>query len=167
VTLPGGSPRPASSDRTKPGGSALAFTEEDLFGTWKLVSASSRDVSSGEVSHAFGGPHPVGFICYGKDRRMMAVIAFDNRIKPARVDQTTVEQRDQLFKTMAAYAGTYAVCGDSVQHHIDVSWNETWSGTSVTRDITLQDGKLVLTSRPLLDLDGKTVVLTAVWDRVK
>jgi hypothetical protein len=143
------------------------FAEADLLGTWKLVSASSRDVVSGEMSHAFGGPHPAGFISYGKDRRMMALIAYDNRIKPARADQTTVEQRDLLFKTMAAYAGTYTVSGNSVQHHIDVSWNETWTGTSVTRDVTYQDGKLVLTSRPLLDLDGKTVVLTAIWERVR
>lgn len=144
-----------------------AFSEEHLLGTWKLISASSRDVDSGEVSHAFGGPHPVGFISYTGDHRMMAVIAYDNRIKPARVDQTTVEQRDQLFKTMAAYAGTYAVSGNSVQHHIDVSWNETWTRSSVTRDIAFKDGKLVLTSRPLLDLDGRTVVLTAIWDKVK
>jgi hypothetical protein len=98
---------------------------------------------------------------------MMAVGAHDNRIKPARVDQTTAEQRDQLFNTMFAYAGTYTVSGTSVQHHIDVSWNETWTGTSVTRDISFEDGKLVLTSRPLLGHDGRTVVLTAIWDKVK
>lgn len=144
-----------------------AFAEQDLLGTWRLVSASSKDVDSGAITHAFGGPNPVGFISYGKDRRMMAVIAYDNRIKPARVDQTTAEQRDQLFETMAAYAGTYTLSGTSVQHHIDVSWNETWTSTSVTRDITFKEGMLVLTSRPLLDRDGKTVVLTAIWDKVR
>jgi Lipocalin-like domain len=144
-----------------------AFTAEHLVGTWRLVSASSREVNSGAVTQAFGGPHPVGFISYGQDGRMMAVIAYDNRIKPARVDQTTAEQRDELFKTMAAYAGTYTVSGNSVQHHIDVSWNETWTGTRVTRDISFADGKLVLTSHPLLDRDGKTVVLTATWDKVR
>jgi hypothetical protein len=143
-----------------------AFTDEDLLGTWRLVSASSKDVDSGTITHAFGGPHPVGFISYGKDRRMMAVIAYDNRIKPTRVDQTTLEQREQLFQTLAAYAGTYSVSGSSVQHDIDVSWNETWTGTSVTRDIAFKNGMLVLTSRPMLDRDGKTVVLTAIWDRI-
>jgi hypothetical protein len=142
-------------------------TEEDLVGTWRLVSASSKDVSSGQVADAFGGPHPVGFISYAKDHRMMAIGAYDNRLKPAHMDQTTAEQRDELFKTMFAYAGTYTVSGGSVQHHIDVSWNETWTGTSVTRDIGFQDGKLVLTSPPLLDYEGKTVVLTAVWDKVR
>jgi hypothetical protein len=146
---------------------SAAYTEQDLLGTWRLVGASSRDVSSGEVTHAFGGAHPVGFISYARDHRMMAVGAYDNRIKPARVDQTTAEQRDQLFKTMFAYAGTYTVSGTSVQHHIDVSWNETWTGTSVTRDISFEDGKLVLTSRPLPHHDGRTVVLTAIWDKVK
>jgi hypothetical protein len=141
------------------------YTEEDLLGTWKLVSASSRDVVTGAVKPAFGGPHPVGFISYGKDHRMMTVVAYEKRIKPDRVDHTTSEQRDQLFKTMFAYAGTYTVCGGSVQHHIEVSWNETWTGTTVTRDISFEDGRLVLTTRPPLSLEGRTVVLTATWEK--
>jgi hypothetical protein len=35
-----------------------AYTEQDLWGTWRLVGASSKDVSSGEVTHAFGGAQP-------------------------------------------------------------------------------------------------------------
>lgn len=145
----------------------MAYTEEDLLGTWKMVGASSKDVKTGEVTQAFGGPHPVGFISYGKDHRMMTVAAYDSRLKPERVDHTTAQQRDQLFGTMFAYAGTYTVSASSVQHHIEVSWNETWTGTTVTRDISFQDGKLVLTTRPQLSLEGKMVVLTVIWEKVK
>ena len=146
---------------------SMAYTEEDLLGTWKLLGASRKDVSTGQVTQAFGGVHAVGFISYGKDHRMMTVAAYGNRIKPARVDQTTLEDRDQLFRTMFAYAGTYTVSGNWVQHHIEVSWNETWTGTTVIRDISFQDGKLVLTTRPQLSADGKTEVLTLIWERVK
>src|SRR5258708_2665110 len=144
----------------------MAYSEEDLLGTWKMVAACRQDVNTGEVSEAFGGPHPVGVISYGKDHRMMTVAAYDNRINPDHVDHATSEQRDQLFRTMFAYAGTYTVSGNSVQHHIEVSWNETWTGTTVTRDIRFQDGKLVLTTRSPLSLDAKTVMLTVIWEKV-
>jgi Lipocalin-like domain len=134
-----------------------AYSEEDLLGTWKLLGGSRKDVNTGEVTEAFGGPHPVGFISYGKDHRMMTVAAYDHRIKPERVDLASPEQRAQLFSTMFAYAGTFTVSGNTVQHHVETSWNETWTGTTVTRDISFQDGKLVLTTRPQLSLDGKTV----------
>src|SRR5487761_2208274 len=93
---------------------AQAVTEQDLWGSWKLVNASRKDVTTGEVSDAYGGPHPTGFISYGKDHRMIVLITFDNRIKPERVDTATPEQRAQLFNSMLAYAGTYSITGNSV-----------------------------------------------------
>jgi len=144
-----------------------AYSEDDLVGTWRLVSAFKKDVETGEVSDAYGGPHPVGFLSYGRDHRMMAMAAYDNRVKPARVDQTTPELRDQLFQTYFAYAGTYSVTGESVQHHIEASWNETWTGTTVTRDIKFDNGRLILTTRPQLGANGRMVVLTLTWERIK
>jgi Lipocalin-like domain len=34
-----------------------------------------------------------------------------------------------LFDTMFAYSGAYTVESDRVVHHVDLSWNEAWSGT--------------------------------------
>ena len=146
---------------------SLAYSEDDLVGTWKLVGAFMKDVETGEVTDAYGGPHPTGFLSYGRDHRVIAMAAYDKRIKPARVDQTTPEQRDQLFQTYFAYAGTYSVSGDSVQHHIETSWNETWTGTTVTRDIKFRNGKLILTTRPQLRLTGRTVVVTLTWEKIR
>ena len=146
---------------------SIAYDEHDLVGTWKLVSAFMKNAENGEVSEAYGGPNPTGFLSYGSDHRMMAMAAYDRRIKPERVDQTTPEQRDKLFQTYFAYAGTYSVSGDSVQHHIEASWNETWTGTTVTRDIKFQDGKLILTTRPQLRPNGKTFVITLTWEKIK
>jgi hypothetical protein len=146
---------------------SIAYGEDDVVGTWKLVSAFKKDVETGEVSDAYGGPHPIGFLSYGRDHRMMAMAAYENRIKPARVDQTTPEQRDQLFQTYFAYAGTYSISGSSVQHHIEASWNETWTGTTVTRDIKFEDGRLILTTRPQLRPNGRMVVVTLTWEKIK
>jgi hypothetical protein len=146
---------------------SFAYDENDLIGTWKLVSAFMKNVENGEVSNAYSGPHPTGFLSYGRDHRMMAMAAYDKRIKPARVDQTTPEHRDQLFQTYFAYAGTYSVSGDAVQHHIEASWNETWTGTTVTRDIKFGNGMLILTTRPQLRPNGKTFVITLTWEKIK
>ncbi len=145
---------------------SIAYGEDDLVGSWKLVSAFMKDVENGEVADAYGGPHPTGFLSYGRDHRMMAMGAYDKRIKPARVDQTTPEQRDQLFQTYFAYAGTFSVSDGSVQHHIEVSLNETWTGTTVTRDIRFENGKLILTTRPQLRPNGRTVVITLTWEKI-
>jgi hypothetical protein len=146
---------------------ASAISEQQLWGTWKLVSATKRDVNSGETADAYGGQHPNGFISYAKDHRMMAMAAYDNRFKPARVDQTTAEQRDQLYRSFWGYAGTYELKGNSIEHHIETSWNETWTGVTVTRDVAYDGKKLILTTGPQLNLEGKTIVITLTWEKVK
>jgi lipocalin-like protein len=146
---------------------SFAYDEEDFIGTWKLVSASMRNVENGEVSDAYGGPHPTGFLSYGRDHRVIAMAAYDRRFKPARVDQSTPEQRDELFLTYFAYAGTFTVSGNSIQHHIEASWNETWTGTTVIRDFKFEIDKLILTTRPQLRPNGKTYVITLTWEKIK
>jgi hypothetical protein len=143
-----------------------AATEQDLWGSWKLVSASHKDVATGEVSDAYGGPHPTGYINYGKDHRMIVMISFDNRVKPASVDGATPEQRIQLFNSMLAYAGTYSIVGNSIEHHVDASWNENRTGTTLIRDFAFDGDKLVLTTRPYMNFDGKTIIVTLLWQKV-
>jgi Lipocalin-like domain len=69
---------------------------------------------------------------------------------------------------MTAYGGTYTFDGKSVQHHIDISWNEVWTGTTVIRDITKEGDKLIYTSpaAPFTG-DGKMSEVTLVWEKVK
>lgn len=146
---------------------AFAISEEDLWGTWKLVSAIRKDVDTGDSAYAYGGPHPNGFISYSKDHRMMGMAAYDNRFKPARVDQTTADQREQLYKSYWAYAGTYTLKGNTIEHHVETSLNETWTGTTVTRDISYDGTRLILTTRPQLNLEGRTVIITLIWEKMK
>jgi hypothetical protein len=146
---------------------ALAFSEQDLWGTWKLVSAVRRDVDGNQATDAYGGPHPTGYITYGSDHRMMAMAEYDNRTRPARVDQTTPETRSELYSTFWAYAGTYELNGKTIQHHVDTSWSGAWTGTTVTRDIAYNGTHLVLTTRPQLSQDGHMVILTLTWEKVR
>ena len=61
---------------------------------------------------------------YGNDGRMLVLNLSSGRPKPDSLESITDEQRVQLFRTMVAYGGTYTIDGQSVSHHIDISWNE-------------------------------------------
>ena len=145
---------------------AFALTDEDLWGTWRLVGAVSKEVDTGATSDAYGR-HPTGFITYGKDHRVMAMASYDDRIKPQNWAASTPEERAQLFSTFWAYAGTYKLNGTTVEHHVDTSWNEVWTGTTVIRDVLFKDNQLILTTRPQPRIrDGKMNVVTLTWEKV-
>lgn len=146
--------------------SAIA-ADEGLVGTWKLVSSTRKVLDTGEVVNTWG-KNPKGFVMYGKDGRMITVLVSDDRPKPESLEKMTDHQRADLFRSMAAYAGTYKFDGNRVEHYVDVSWNEVWTGTTVTRDVRREGEKLVLTTRPApFGGDGKMSVITVVFERVK
>ena len=73
-----------------------------------------------------------------------------------------------LFYSVLSYAGTYSINGNVVTHHVDVSWNEPWTGSDQTRNVRLEGDWLHLSPPPSPDpLDGKLSVRRMVWERVK
>jgi lipocalin-like protein len=93
---------------------------------------------------------------------------FSNRPKAESLEKMTDQQRADLFRTMIAYGGTYTFRGDSVEHHIDISWNELWTGTTVIRDIKREGDRLVYTTKPApFPRDGKMSINTLVFEKVK
>jgi len=146
---------------------AVSAAEEDLAGTYRLVSSTRKILDTGEVLDTYG-KHPTGYIMYGKDGRMLALIVRDDRPKPASIEKATPEQQAALFRSMIAYGGTYKFDGKSIEHHIDISWNELWTGTTVIRDIRKEGDKLIYTTRPApFSGDGKMSVTTLIWEKVK
>ena len=136
-------------------------------GTWKIVSSTRKLIDTGEVENAWG-KNPKGYITYGKDGRMMFIVVFDDRPKPESLEKITDQQKAGLFSTMSAYAGTYKFDGNKVEHHVDVSWNEVWTGTTVVRDVKKEGDKLVITTRPARSgIDGKMTVITVTFEKVK
>jgi hypothetical protein len=146
--------------------SAIA-ADADLVGTYKLISSTMKILDTGEVKDTHG-KNPKGYIMYGTDGRMMGLMLADQRPKPESVDKITDQQRADLFRTMLAYSGTYKFDGKRVEHHIDASWNEVWTGTTVVREVTKDGDKLVYTTRPAPSSgDGKMIVVTLVWEKIK
>ena len=146
---------------------AQAIDIDKLYGTWKLVSFTSRVVATGETTDVFGRS-PSGFLSYSRDGRMNAILVRDKRPRPADMAQATTEEKAQLLTSMYAYAGTFTVEGNTVTHHVDISWNENWTGTHQVRNVRLEGDKLYISTNPQSNgLDGKIVVNELLWERVK
>jgi Lipocalin-like domain len=65
-------------------------------------------------------------------------------------------------------APTYTLEGDKVTHHVDVSWNENWTGTDVVRFCKLEGNALTITTAPNKSgFDGREGRTVVVWEKVK
>jgi len=141
--------------------------QEVLEGTWKLVSSTRTNTTTGATTDSFG-PNPLGYIMYGKDGRMMVLITRSDRPKPDSTDKITDEQRSRLFSSMLAYSGTYKFDGETIEHHIDGSWNQVWTGTTQIRNVKKDGGRLIYTTQPgPSPIDGSMGFATVVWEKVK
>src|SRR5215813_11683001 len=141
----------------------IADEKDRLIGTWKLVAAVSEELATGEKTNLYNGT-PTGFITYGADGRMMTVIVDSGRKKPA-ADIATSAEAEALFRSMAAYAGTYRISGNQVVHHVDASWNESWTGTDQVRNFKFDGERLTIATAPSPSpRTGKMSVRTLVWE---
>ena len=146
---------------------ARASAAEEILGTWKLLSYVGEDVASGARTDVMGA-HPSGYIEYGRDGRMMVIIAGTGRRKPAGSVATPAEAQ-ALLTSLLAYAGTYTLDtqAHTVTHHIDVSWDETRTGESHLRTYRFEGDRLTLTTQASRDpATGRPSVRTVVWERV-
>jgi hypothetical protein len=96
---------------------------------------------------------------------MQAIGAANGRIVPA--DPTPpVNERVALHDTMFAYAGTYSVEAGRVIHHVDISWNEVWTGTDQIRLFEVNGNTLTLTTHFIDPASGTEARYALVWEKV-
>jgi hypothetical protein len=112
------------------------------------------------------GEYPTGYLSYSADGRMQAIGAANGRIVPGAAPSDN--KRVALYDTMFAYAGTYSVEAGRVIHHVDISWNEAWTGTDQSRFFEVNGNTLTLTTTvraadPAGDTDVRYIV---VWEKV-
>jgi Lipocalin-like domain len=140
--------------------------ENPILGTWKLKSFVREVAATGEKINQMG-EKPSGYISYSADGRMYAILTADSRSKPRDANPTD-EQRVKLHQTMTAYAGTYTLHADKVIHHVDISWNEAWTGTDQVRFFKLEGNILTITSAPNKSpMDGREGRAIVVWEKMK
>jgi Lipocalin-like domain len=140
--------------------------DNPLIGTWKLISYVREVAATGERYNE-RGEHPNGYLSYAPDGRMYAIITWDNRAAPGDVVPTS-EERIKLFSTMISYAGTYTFDAEKVVHHVDISWNQNWTGTDQVRFYKLDGNTLTITSASARNFtDGREGRSILVWERLK
>jgi lipocalin-like protein len=139
--------------------------EEEIYGTWKCVSEQIKFLDTGETIDLATS----GYIMYGRDGRMMGLLVRGVRPKPDSLATMTDQQRADLFKSMISSAGTYTFDGSVMEHHIDTSWNNIWTGTTIARDVRKDGDKLVYTTKPApYSANGSRMVTdTVIWEKVK
>jgi Lipocalin-like domain len=76
-------------------------------GTWKLQSFTTEDLASGQKTDLFGA-HPSGYLSYGPDCRMYAILIKEGRKAPSDLVPTGAERID-LYSGLISYAGTYSI----------------------------------------------------------
>jgi hypothetical protein len=146
---------------------ATSWSEEaSVIGTWRLKSFVRQIVGTAESYNQLG-EHPSGFISYSPDGRMNVIFVTGDRVRPVG-SSATEEDRIKLYNSMIAYAGTYTIDGNKVVHHVDISWNGTYTGTDQVRYFTIEDGTLTIkTEINKSPIDGRQGVGILVFEKVK
>jgi hypothetical protein len=138
---------------------------QHLLGTWKLITAVREEIPSG-IKTQFLGSNPIGYINYAPDGRMLVLTVGSERRKPAGTKATSAEV-EALFRSMTSYGGTYTINGDEITHHVDVSWNESWTGTNQKRVARFEGNRVHLSTPPSLDpLTGTMSTRTMTWEKL-
>jgi hypothetical protein len=144
--------------------------DEEIWGTYKLISSTKKYLDGGNTVNSFG-EHPKGYITYGKEGRMLVLITYDGRVKPQDAVKTTIEERDALYRSMIAYGGTYTYSGNRIEHHVDISRNESQVGTTLIRNVSRDGDRLTYVTEPFPDASqetlGKMIVNTLIWEKVR
>ena len=134
-----------------------------LLGTWRLK-AYVVTTTAGEGPAPYG-QNPTGYLSYSADGRMQVIAAAKDRIVPIGAAPPDHE-RAALYDTMFAYAGTYSVHGDKVVHHVDVSWNESWTGTEQIRHFEVRGNTLTLSTRITDPTTGIESHYALIWEKL-
>ena len=143
-----------------------AWATDPLVGTWRLVSWSYEETESKAVSNPFGD-HPSGMQTFTPDGWFFVVVTDSTRKPPAGPKATDAEAA-QLYRTMAAIAGSYRTEGDKWFEKVEVHSAPAFVGTEVSGTFEIKDDRLQAKSVPFVSsVVGKQVVGTFVWERVK
>ena len=140
---------------------------DKLLGTWKLVSATSRDASGAQLDAPYGS-NPDGFLTYSEDGRVTALISYTGR-KPLSVGAkgaALLEEQAEAFKTFLAYGGRYRLTGDKVIHSIEISSIQNYVNKELVRSVKFQGNRIVLLTPPTM-VNGKIQTIELVWEHLE
>jgi Lipocalin-like domain len=135
-------------------------------GTWRLLSFTSKDVETGDVTAPYG-LYPTGFLSYTPDCRVYEIIVREHRTPPISVVATDAEKA-ALYDGLISYSGSYKIEGQRLTYHVDASWNEAWTGGTQVRQFRVDGNTLYIDAPPRKNQrDGKVSLESYMWVRLR
>jgi lipocalin-like protein len=142
------------------------MTDERFLGAWKLASLELV-AEDGEVSYPMG-KQPAGYIVYTEDGHMSVAIMAENRARFASEDigDGTTAEKAAAADTYLSYCGRFEIQGNTVVHHIEVSFFPNWVVTDQIRYFEFKEEALTLRTAPD-QVYGKMQTAKLVWRRAE
>lgn len=146
---------------------ASALSPDDVVGTWKLISNVRQAEGSDKVINNLG-ERPHGIMIITGDHRFIII----NTRAGHKVAKTT-DDFAALQRSEVAYSGLVTFSRDpgnsrglKMINHVDIAWNEEWTGTSQTRFLFLEGNRLTIRT-PLIKnpVSRENAVSTLVFER--
>lgn len=139
----------SSNTTTKKSISAVKQTsakslQEQLVGTWSLISAEDVDPNSGKwVPYTFGNP-PCGYFIYDATGHASIQIMTTPPVKIATPDSPTPAEALEIFNGYIAYFGTYTVDATNITHQLIGAWDPSQVGSAQVRPYEIKGDQLII-----------------------
>lgn len=145
----------------------MTSDSRDLVGTWKLISASSKEPSGQPLEPPYGH-NPEGLLTYTEDGRVTALISYGGRklLPLGAKSPALLEEQAEAFKTFLAYGGRYKLNGDKVIHSIEISSIQNYVDRELVRSVKFQDDQMLLITPPTM-VNGKLQAVELTWRRLQ
>lgn len=140
------------------------MTNEDLIGTWSLVSFELT-ADGRETIYPFGAGAR-GYINYTPGGYVFVAIMAAARTPFAGGDQLggTLEEKASASDTFLGYCGRYVLHADRIEHDIEISSFPNWCGKRHLRTLDASGGKLCL-STPPIKVRSVEYIARMIWER--
>ena len=132
--------------------------QEQLVGTWRLISAEDRSSASDPwIPYTFGNP-PSGYFIYDATGHASIQIMTTPPQKIATPDSPTPAEALAIFNGYIAYYGTYTVDSENITVQVEGAWDPSQVGSSQARPYELNGDTLII---------GDQVTYKRTLERVK
>lgn len=144
------------------------MSQEQITGTWKLLSAEFRN-PEGKVVYLWG-KRATGLLVYSPNGYVSAQIMNPERPKFASRDNLkgTPEETKNAFDGYQAYYGKYEVneAEKTVIHHIEGNLFPNAIGIDLTRYYRFSGNNRLTLTTPQITIGGERLTGTLVWERI-
>ena len=149
--------------------SGWALSQEELVGSWKLLSTVWQAVGSDKVADNLGS-NPHGVLVITPDYRFTIIETADGRKAATTTEEFAALQRSELaFSGLATFSpDPNNPNGLKMVSNVDIAWNAEWVGTLQTRFLTLDGNRLTIRTEPHKNPhNGELAISTLVFERAR